>query len=102
MPSFTRANLAILNKSEAIREILREMPAADPDKVRKLLASRGVKVNINLIYQVRNRIGGVQADTRPPITIALEQIMAVKAIAKQVGGIEKLKTLVKALETIST
>lgn len=76
-----------------------------PAQVVSHLAKQGIKVSTNLVYQVRNRTMGTQSEDIHrvnPLRVALEQLFAVKAMVKHVGGMEKMKELLAGLEKLTS
>jgi hypothetical protein len=93
-----------MNKSQVIRGVLRKHPMMTPAEVVSYLHAQGIRVSIGLVYQVRNRTVGRQADDAhrvSPLRVALEQLFAVKAMVKHVGGMEKMKELLAGLEKLA-
>ena len=95
-----------VNKSAAIREILKANPKMPVKEVRATLAERGVHVAPPLVYvvkakaklrrrrrkQLRKRMDKAARNGNP-----VELIMKVKDLAAEAGGFGKLKQLVEVL-----
>ena len=96
-----------VNKSQAIREFLAENPTADTKSVVAGLAEKGVKVAATLVYFIKSKQNQAkrrakrdrvaessrQTASRNPV----EVVIRVKDLAREVGGIKNLKTLVDLL-----
>jgi hypothetical protein len=100
-----------VNKSEAIRELLKASPELSAQDAVAALAARGIEVSDNLVYFIKGKIKGrkgrkkkaqqvvakVAETNNVPKSDALSTILKVKALASDVGGLKKLKALVEAL-----
>jgi hypothetical protein len=100
-----------VNKSEAIRELLKANPEMGAKEAVAALATKGIEVSDNLVYFIKGQIKGrkskkkkvqqivakVAEATDVPKSDALSTILKVKALASEVGGLKKLKALVEAL-----
>ena len=95
------------NRSDAVRETLAQHPKATTKEVINLLATKGVKVSSTLVYYVRSkqsqarrkekrdRVDLVSRST--PAANPVELVARVKELAREVGGILRLKQLVDLL-----
>jgi hypothetical protein len=96
-----------VNKSQAIREFLAENPTADTKAVVAGLAEKGVKVAATLVYfikskqnQAKRRAKRDRVAESSRLTASrnpVEVVLRVKELAREVGGIKNLKTLVDVL-----
>jgi hypothetical protein len=92
-----------INKSESIRKVFEEMGMDTPaEKVRTILAERGVEVSSAAIYQTRARMGGggkrVRGESKQGrVDDDYEELLTVKEFANDVGGLERLKRLCDVL-----
>jgi hypothetical protein len=100
-----------VNRSEEIRQLLKENPQIGSKEVAAKLAEKGIKVSNGLFYFVKGQIKGRKArKTKAQKTVtrvaefthvnrtdAVSTILKVKACAKEVGGMKTLKALVEAL-----
>jgi hypothetical protein len=104
-----------VNKSAAIRELLKQNPHVTASEVVSTLAARGIKVNPSLFYftkgklkgrkgrrrkiqrQVANVMGSNGVATPTNTGDVLATIKKVKGLAAEVGGLKKLTALVEAL-----
>ena len=104
-----------VNKSEAVRELLKENPAIKAGEVIDTLAKKGIKVNPSTYYLVKGKMKGKKARRKKArqmvenVTATMSSngptktsdvistIIKVKHLAAEVGGLKKLKALVEAL-----
>ena len=104
---------AKVNKSQAVRDYLKDHPTAKAKEVVKALSASGV--NEGLVYAVKGAMkekkkrkkriakAAMAATIKPSSngvtskTDAITMIREVKALAEKAGGYEKLKELVNAL-----
>ena len=105
-----------LNRSAAIRDLLKEKPNIKASEAVGTLAAKGITVNAHLFYHVKGGMAGhkkrrrkahrkavavavAAGTTNAPIvkSDALATIRKIKAIAAEVGGLRMLKGLVDAL-----
>jgi len=95
-----------LNKSAAIRDQINQNPQAKGSEIVSLLAEKGIKVSPHLVYRVKAKTKQakprqtrqrVMATTANSNGNALELILRVKGLAKEVGGMGSLKQLVDVL-----
>ncbi|HTU20476.1 MAG TPA: hypothetical protein VMG10_20600 [Gemmataceae bacterium] len=100
-----------VNKSEEIRQLLRENPKSTAKEVCAALAEKGIKVSEKLYYLVKGKMLGRKAHKRKVRNMAvriatstgtgsadaLSTILKVKSWANEVGGLKKLRALVEAL-----
>ena len=96
-----------VNKSQAIREFLAGNPKADTKTVVAGLAEKGLKVAPTLVYFIkskqnqakrrakRDRVAESSRGTGSKNPV--EVVIRVKDLAREVGGIKNLKTLVDLL-----
>ncbi len=107
-----------VNKSEAIRELLKENPEIKATDAVVKLKEKGIKIAPSLFYfikgklkgskgrrrKIRKNVAAVMASGNANGTQArhsggdvLSTIKKVKSLAKEVGGLKKLTALVEAL-----
>lgn len=98
-----------VNKSEAIREILKGNPKIKASEAIATLKEKGVEVAPGLFYLVKGKIAGRKArrkkNTETAVKVAtgsgngdaVKTILKVKALATELGGLRHLKSLVDAL-----
>jgi len=96
-----------VNKSKAIRELFAADPRMDSKTVIQKLAEKGVKVSATMVYYVRSKLkmadrrakrDRVAASSRlTPSKNPVELVVHVKELAREVGGIARLKQLVDLL-----
>ena len=105
-----------VNRSAAIRELLKEKPNIKASEAVAALAAKGIKIRGGLFYIVKGKMAGhkkrrrkihrqavamvVAAGNTGAATVksdALATIRKVKAIAAEVGGLRMLKGLLDAL-----
>ena len=101
------AKKATVNKSDAIREYLSKSPKATSKEVVAALAEKGIKVAPSLIYFVKSKaIHARRKASRESAAEGLrssgmmnpvELVMRLKDLARDMGGIKKLKQLVDLL-----
>jgi|SRR6516165_5673370 hypothetical protein len=98
-----------VNKSQAIREVLEHDPKRKASEVVALLAKKQIHVKPGLVYMIKGRLAqmkshrkhkaarvaraGQKTGSSDPVVL----ILKVKALAKEAGGMEHLKTLVSVL-----
>jgi hypothetical protein len=110
-----KAQSGEVNKSQAIRELLKQNPEIGATEAIDTLAKRGVKATANLYYFVKGKMTGrksrrrkirknvekVMANGAMASTTATSDVLAtikkVKGVAAEVGGLKKLAALVEAL-----
>lgn len=96
-----------VKKSDAIRRAIAENPAAGSKEIREILGERGIKVSSTLLYyvmsknkQAKRKAKRARVAAATETTIArnpVEVVARVKALAREVGGLKNLKTLVDLL-----
>ena len=96
-----------VNKSQAIRDALKENPKAKSSEIIAALEEKGIKVASTLVYMVMNKSKRKQrrqnreevAITSKALGIAnpVDLILKVKSLAGKAGGIKRLKQLVDVL-----
>ena len=102
-----------VNKSQAIRDLLKENPKIKGKEAVAKLAANGIEVKNSLFYLVKGKISGgktrrrkvqsnavavaVASPAHPTPADALATIRKVQALASDVGGLRTLKQLVDAL-----
>jgi hypothetical protein len=97
------------NKSQAIREILQQNLQATAREAIDQLAAKGMKVSPKLFYLVKGKLSQAAAHTKKKAARvakatqkisgmdSIQLIAKVKALAKEVGGMDYLKALVTVL-----
>ena len=102
-----------VNKSQAIRDLIKEKPKIGAKETIDTLAAQGIKVNPSLFYftkgkmkgrkgrrrKMRRHVESVMAGSNGSVakSDALATINKIKALAGEVGGMKKLTALVEAL-----
>src|SRR5262245_10849199 len=98
-----------VNKSSAIRDLLKEQPKIKASEAIVALAAKGIKVAPDLFYLVKGKVAGsksrrrkvqrnaVRVATASGNSDAIATILKVKKLASEVGGYHALKALVDAL-----
>jgi hypothetical protein len=100
-----------VNKSEEIRQLLKENPNIGSKEAVSMLAEKGVKISNALFYFVKGHSKGRKARKQRAenavVTIsefrrvdrsdAVKTILKVKAWAQEVGGMSNLRALVEAM-----
>jgi hypothetical protein len=97
-----------VNKSEEIRQLLKENPKMKAKAVVAALAERGISVTEGLVYFIKGKAKGRRGrKKRAKAMVAkaaasgsadpLATILKIKSLADDVGGIKKLKALIDAL-----
>ncbi len=107
MTKSTAADGGKVNKSQIVRDFLTANPAADSQAVITAMAAKGVKVAPTLVYYVRSKMGHARRKEKRERVAAssrqtgasnpVELVIRVKMLAREVGGITKLKQLVDLL-----
>ena len=98
-----------VNRSQLIRELLKENPSIKCVDAIAALAAKNVEITSSLFYIVKGKMAGrrsrrrrnrkkaVQLATASGSSDALGTILKVKKLAVEVGGLRNLKELVDAL-----
>lgn len=98
-----------VNKSQAIRDLLKESPKIKAGDAIAALSEKGVKVAPGLFYLVKGKVAGGKSRkkraTEKAVRVvaatgngdALSTILKVKSLASEVGGLRTLRSLVEAL-----
>ena len=108
-----KASNSEVNKSEAIRKLLRESPKIKATEAVAALGEKGIKVTGGLFYMVKGKALGRKKSRkkreRQAVSVvetasattshsdAVATILKVKTFATEVGGLGALKELVDAL-----
>lgn len=98
-----------INKSQAIRDMLKHHPGAKAREIVNLLASQSIKVTPQMVYVIKGKLAQINLQKRKkakrvaavgktfgnhdPVALVLK----VKALSKEAGGMESLKALVEVL-----
>ena len=96
-----------VNKSQEIRNALKENPSAKSNEIVAALAAKGIKVASSLVYMVKSQMRrkkqrqkreqAATTSKRTGIANPVDLIIRVKALAGEAGGIRKLKQLVDVM-----
>jgi hypothetical protein len=100
-----------VNKSAAIRDLLKEKPNIKANDAVSALAEKGITVKTSLFYIVKGKVAGGKKrrrkNTKAAVKLvaasttgngdALSTIVKIKKLAAEVGGIGALKSLVDVL-----
>lgn len=102
-----------LNKSEQVRSVLREIGADvknPPENWRasceRLLRERGVDVKPIIIYQqrtimLRKKLADAKNRRSSGEQVSLKELVMVKSLSLQLGGLEKLRKVVDVLQELT-
>jgi hypothetical protein len=102
---------AEVNRSQAIRDLLKEKPDIKANDAVTALAEKGITIKASLFYIVKGKVAGGKKrrrrNTKAAVKIiaattagnsdALATIVKIKKLAAEVGGIGALKSLVDVL-----
>ena len=96
-----------VNKSQEIRNALKDNPKAKSSEIVALLAAKGIKIAPSLVYMVKSHMKRKQRRQRRELATStskalgianpVDLILKVKALAGEAGGIRKLKQLVDVM-----
>jgi hypothetical protein len=100
-----------VNKSQAIRDLLKEKPDIKANDAVTALAEKGIAVKSSLFYIVKGKVAGSKKRRRKNTKAAVKMVAAstsgngdalativkIKKLAAEVGGIRTLKSLVDVL-----
>jgi hypothetical protein len=97
-----------MNKSEAIRQLIRAHPGMPVKEIVSTLAGKGIKVTGNLVYFIKGKMKGRKGRKKKARQMVarvaatgnhdpVATIMKVMGWANEVGGLKQLKALVDAL-----
>jgi hypothetical protein len=100
-----------INKSQAIRAYLKAHRGAKPLAVVEALKAQGIDVSAQTVSTVkfnmkqkkgkgRKRAAGAEAPANGE-TISLSALLEAKKLVNKVGSLEKVKTALKALDSLS-
>lgn len=95
-----------VNKSEAIRELLKTNPKLPTKEVVSTLAEQKIEVKPSLVYLIKSKMHSKkQRQTKKNVSKvtgnsndAVAMIRKVRSLADEAGGMQKLKELVDAIE----
>lgn len=95
------------NRSAAIREELAATPHASSKDIVAILAAKGLKVTLSLVYMVKSQLKLKKKRQKRELATAtskstasldpVQLIVRVKELARDAGGIKQLKQLVDVL-----
>lgn len=100
-----------VNKSEEIRKLLGANPRISAKDVSTALGEKGIKISPKLYYLVKGKMLAKQAHKKKAQKMAakvaastgtgggdaLSMILRVKSLAREVGGMKRLQSLVEAM-----
>lgn len=96
-----------VNKSQAIRDLLKENPKIKAREVVDTLAQQGIVIKTGLVYMVKGKMSQKRSQARKEQRAAdrvatggsdaVKTIRKVKALAEEVGGLGSLKAIVDLL-----
>lgn len=91
------------NKTQAIKDYMRENPDAGPKRVAEALTKQGIKVSAQYVSTIKSlhKRRLPSAKSLEDVDIPLSAILAAKKLAEEVGGVEKARAAVEALEMLS-
>ena len=91
------------NKTQAIKDFMREHPDAGPKRVAEALTKSGIKVSAQYVSTIKSlhkrRLPSVKS--LEEVDIPLSAILAAKRLAEELGGVDKARAAVEALEMLS-
>jgi hypothetical protein len=97
-----------VNKSEAIREYLKEKPDAKPREVVAGLLEKGIEVSAGLVAQQKYKkapeaasAGGSRGNRDKAGWFSVDDVVRVQKLSSELGGIAKLRSIVELLEKMS-
>ena len=96
------------NKSQAVRDLLKQKPDIAVKEVVATLADKGMKITPNLVYFIKGKMKAGKQRRKKVVRAAraatfstngdpVALIRDVRALAERSGGMERLKELVEAL-----
>src|SRR5262245_16101137 len=94
------------NKSQAVRDILKQKPDIAVKDVVATMAGKGMKITPNLVYFIKGKLKGGKQRRKKIVRAAraasangdpVALIRDVRALAERSGGFRRLKELVEAL-----
>lgn len=92
-----------LNRSEEIRNLLKEKPGIKAREIVETLGKRDITVNPSLVYFIKGQMKGARGRRRRIMNAAgrngdaVQTILKVRRLADEVGGLDNLKAVVDAL-----
>jgi hypothetical protein len=102
-----------VNQSAAIREVLTANPNIKAKEVVEQLAEKGITTKVGLVYIIKGKLEGrksrkkraqklvekveATANGKPTRDQTVSEILKVKNVAKEVGGMARLKIIVDAM-----
>ena len=101
-----------INKSQAIRDYKKANPSHQPRHVSQALGKKGIVVSAQFVSTIistsKKKTGGVRKPGRPKGSftrrnsgdVTFDSLLKVKAIVKEMGGVDKAKTALVALEQL--
>ncbi|WP_020474524.1 hypothetical protein [Zavarzinella formosa] len=103
----TTENGKPLNRSQAVRDYLKENPTAGSKDIIDALGAKGIKIAPTLIYFVKSQLSKAKRKVKreqvaeetklTPARNPVEVVAQVKVLARELGGIKNLKKLVDLL-----
>ena len=92
-----------VNKSQAIRDYLKEHAEASPSMIQEAMKGKGLDVSQSLASQVKygsaKKKGGKRGKRGVRGTqVNLEDIVEVRKLANRLGGVDQLRKMLDALE----
>jgi hypothetical protein len=94
------------NKSQAVRDLLKQKPDMAVKEVVATLADKGMKITPNLVYFIKGKMKAGKQRRKKLVRAAraasangdpVALIRDVRALAERSGGIDRLRELVEAL-----
>jgi len=95
-----------VNKSQAIRDALKQHPKAGPKEISEILSKQGIKVSAVFVSNVksiskkkRGRRKKATAAVKPAVSdkVSISTLVQAKNLADQIGGVEKAKQMLDTL-----
>lgn len=84
-------------KTDAIKRIWQEDPELTPNQVVAELARRGLTVSRPMVYKVKQEMLRTRVATQSP---TYDELMELKRLAEQFGGLDRLKLMCEMLEQL--
>jgi hypothetical protein len=99
-----------INKSQAIRDYLKEDPRATPKVIKEEMARRGITVTDSLVSLVKYKSGsrrrgrkrrGGRVARSAANSFSGSDLLAVKAIMERMGSVDRVKEALSVVERLS-
>lgn len=89
-------------RSQAVRDHLQENPDQSPNQVVEALAKKGITVSTGLVSVIKYKKARKSRVIKKAKTkgVDLKQLIALKKLADEMGGMDQLKSAMDALEQL--